>query len=487
MVSIVFYFQVHQPRRIKKYRVFDIGKDHEYFNSDEGNLNNRAIIDKVSEKCYIPTTKLWLKLLDRHEELKLSYSISGVLLEQLEEWREDVLNLFQQLKDTGRVEFLAETYYHSLSFLYSKDEFFKQVNMHKKAIKKYFNYTPKVFRNTELIYNNSIAKAAEVMGFKAVLGEGWHTLLGDRSPNFVYKAKGSNIKVLLRNYQLSDDISFRFSTHYWEEHPLTADKFSHWVNSINGNGTNVNLFMDYETFGEHQWKETGIFDFLEHLPSYLLKHPDNDFKTPSEAVKSYRDVGEIDSDFIVSWADTERDLSAWLGNEMQQTAINSLYSLEEKVISKGEEKIKKDFRLLQTSDHFYYMCTKWFADGDVHKYFNPYDTPYDAFISFMNVLKDMEIILEGVEKKYKKSFPEAPHGKKFYTYDGRELSNVIDLLFFISYCDEEQYEKNVKNFKKWVRDVLFDKEIAGKIKKSKKETIKEVKKIIKERIKKMGD
>ena len=493
MVSISFYFQVHQPRRVRKFTIFDIGRGINYFEGGEGNLNNKAIINKVSEKCYIPATKLWLKLLNEYPELKLSYSISGVLLEQLEEYREDVLNLFQQLKDTKRVEFLAETYHHSLSFLYSKREFVKQVNMHKKAIKKYFNVTPSTFRNTELIYNNSIAKIAELMGFKAILAEGSEHILGDGNPNFVYKAKGTKMKVLLRNYKLSDDISFRFSTHGWEEHPLTADKFALWVSSINGNGTNVNLFMDYETFGEHQWEETGIFKFIEHLPRELLKHPDNNFTTPSELIKKYKPMGELDVERVTSWADTERDLSAWLGNEMQQTAIHTLYSMEDDALSTKNLNARNDWRLLQTSDHFYYMCTKWFADGDVHKYFNPYNSPYEAFITYMNVLRDLHIrISSSPRRKYNDEnyLKEVPYDKRFFTKDGRELKNLVDLVFYLGIVSDDVFSKHVhgrkNDFAKWVNDVIGNKKLAREMRKtkSKKIMLKLVEKEIKELIKK---
>ncbi len=491
MVSISFYFQVHQPRRIRHFTLFDIGKDINYFEGGHGKLDNKAIINKVSEKCYIPATRLWLKLLDEFPELKLSYSISGVLIEQLEEYRPDVLNLFQQLSDTKRVEFLSETYYHSLSFIYSKREFIKQVYLHKKTIKKYFNQTPKIFRNTELIYNNSIAKIAELMGFKGILAEGSEHILGHRNPNFVYKPKGSKISVLLRNYKLSDDISFRFSTPGWAEHPLTADKFAYWVSSINGNGTNVNLFMDYETFGEHQWEETGIFKFLEHLPNELLKHPDNEFATPSELVKKYKPVDELDVERITSWADTERDLSAWLGNEMQQTAINTLYGMEDSAVSSKDNHIKKDFGLLQTSDHFYYMCTKWFADGDVHKYFNPYDSPYEAFINYMNVLRDFHLRLDSSKKiKIKHNFlKEVPPDKKFFTIDGRELSNLIDLAFYLGICKKEHFDYHVKksrnDFADWIENIIGDKKLARAIRKSRtpKSALRELTSRLKELIK----
>jgi len=314
------------------------------------------------------------------------------LLEQLERYSPEVMSTFDALAETGCVEFLAETYYHSLSFLYSRNEFAEQINKHVEAINYFFGQRPRVFRNTELIYNNDLAAMIESMGcFDAIITEGADHILGYRSPNFVYQPKGCNhLKLLLKNYSLSDDIAFRFSNRDWPQWPLTADKFARWVSNVNGNGNIVNLFMDYETFGEHQWEDTGIFDFMRHLPEEVLRHPDNDFKTPSEVIKSYGSADTVDVPHIISWADTERDLSAWLGNAMQSNAIHELYRIEKKIKKTKDEKIIGDWRKLQTSDHFYYMCTKYFADGDVHKYFNPYDSPYDSYINFMNVLDHLQ-------------------------------------------------------------------------------------------------
>ncbi|MBD3355166.1 polysaccharide deacetylase family protein, partial [Candidatus Woesearchaeota archaeon] len=383
MVDVCFYFQVHQPARLKNYSVFEIGKNHDYFDHKK----NRDVLEKVSNKCYIPANNLMLQLIKNHPEFRISYSLSGILLDQLEEYAPEVLQSFQSLADTGNVEILEETYYHSLAFMYSKSEFKKQIALHKKKIKKLFNYTPKIFRNTELIYNNELANYIEKMGYKGILAEGADHVLGWRSPNFVYSPKTtSKIKLLLKNYKLSDDIAFRFSNQGWPEWPLTTGKFTQWVNNINGGGNTVNLFMDYETFGEHQWSSTGIFNFMKNLPKEILKHPDNSFATPSEIVKKFEPLGELDVHHVVSWADMERDLSAWLGNKMQQSAVQKIYALEKTVKRSKDEKLVEDWRKLQTSDHFYYMCTKWFNDGDVHKYFNPYDSPYDAFITYMNIL-----------------------------------------------------------------------------------------------------
>lgn len=408
MPSICFYFQVHQPLRIKKYKVFDVGNDSEYFNDmGDNKTNNKMIMEKVANKSYLPTNKLLLELLNRHPEFKISFSLSGIFLEQIENDFPEVLKSFQDLVKTGRAEILSETYYHSLSFLYSKDEFRKQVEMHRQKVKELFDVDPQVFRNTELIYSNEVAREIEEMGYKGIIAEGADHILDWRSPNFVYRPPGtSKIKLLLKNYKLSDDIAFRFSDKGWESHPLLAETFSSWVSKHNGSGNLINLFMDYETFGEHQWEDTGIFKFLENLPNEVLKHPDNDFITPSEAIDRYDDFGEIDFPHYVSWADQERDLSAWLSNSIQQDSMEKIYSIENKVLETEDDKLIETWRRLQTSDHFYYMCTKFFNDGDVHKYFSPYETPYDAFINYMNAFNDLKIRvnekLTEIEKKRKK-------------------------------------------------------------------------------------
>jgi len=392
MASVCFYFQVHQPFRLRHFTVFD--KNDRYF--DE--YKNASICRKVANKCYLPANRLLLKIIRRFEgRFKIAYSITGVLLEQLLSYAPEVVSTFDALAQTGCVEFLAETYYHSLSFLYSPDEFAEQIEKHCETIESFFGQKPKVFRNTELIYNNDLARYIESMGrFDAIITEGADHILQGRSPNFVYRPKGCDrIKLLLKNYSLSDDIAFRFSNRQWSQWPLTADKFARWVHKVNGNGNVVNLFMDYETFGEHQWEDTGIFNFLKHLPEKILEHPDNDFKTPGEVAGTYDAAGTVDVPHIISWADTERDLSAWLGNPLQSGAIHELYRLERKVKDADDEKLISDWRKLQVSDHFYYMCTKYFADGDVHKYFNPYDSPYDCYINFMNVLDNLQSRCKG--------------------------------------------------------------------------------------------
>ncbi|HRT23565.1 MAG TPA: glycoside hydrolase family 57 protein [Anaerohalosphaeraceae bacterium] len=386
MPSVCFYFQVHQPFRLRHYTVFD--KSGNYF--DE--FKNASICRKVANKCYLPSNRLLLKMIQRYDgRFKVSFSITGVAIEQFKKYCPEVISTFDALAETGCVEFLAETYYHSLSFLYSRNEFFEEVHQHIELMQKMWGQTPRVFRNTELIYNNQLAETLEEMNlFDAVITEGADRILGHRNANFVYRPPNcKHLKLLLKNYSLSDDIAFRFSNRGWEEWPLDAPKFARWIDRINGCGHTVNLFMDYETFGEHQWEETGIFDFMYHLPEYILRHPDNDFKTPSEVVRSYPVMDVIDVPHVISWADMERDLSAWLGNAMQSNALHEVYKMEKLVKQTNDPQIIEDWKKLLTSDHFYYMCTKYFSDGDVHKYFNPYESPYDSYINYMNVLNHL--------------------------------------------------------------------------------------------------
>lgn len=386
MASVCFYFQVHQPFRLRHYTVFD--HTPRYF--DE--FKNASICRKVANKCYLPSNRLLLDIIQRYEgRFKVSYSITGVVLEQFQKYCPEVMSTFDALAETGCVEFLGETYYHSLSFLYSHDEFIEQVNKHTELIRKLYGQTPRIFRNTELIYSNALAETIEKMNrFDGIVTEGADHILGHRNSNFVYRPPNcKRLKLLLKNYSLSDDIAFRFSNRDWPEFPLMADKFAQWINRVNGNGQCVNLFMDYETFGEHQWEDTGIFDFISHLPEEVLKHPDNNFMTPGELVDTYDAVDVVDVPHIISWADTERDLSAWLGNAMQSNALHEIYKIEKLIKQTQNDELIADWRRMQTSDHFYYMCTKYFADGDVHKYFNPYESPYDSYINFMNVLSNL--------------------------------------------------------------------------------------------------
>ncbi len=400
MVSVCFYFQVHQPYRLKNYQVFDIGHKHDYFDHQK----NKEIMEKVTRKCYLPMNNLLLNLIRKHQgAFKISFSLTGTFIDQAMEYAPEVIESFKELAKTGCVEFLDETYYHSLSYLQSKQEFKEQLLKHREIIKKLFGQTPKVFRNTELVYNNELAKFTESLGYNGILAEGADHILGWRTPNFIYTPKTcQTIKLLLKNYKLSDDIAFRFSNKGWKDHPLTCEKFTDWVNQANGNGDLINLFMDYETFGEHQWEDTGIFQFMEHLPTHLLQHPDNNFKTVSEALQSFPPRAELDIHHYISWADVERDLSAWLGNRLQNSAIQKLFELEEAIKKSNNPKLLEDWRKLTTSDHYYYMCTKWFNDGDVHKYFNPYDSPYDCYIAFMNVISDIQLRLKEENKELPK-------------------------------------------------------------------------------------
>lgn len=396
MLSVCPYFHVHQPYRVKRYRVFDIGQGGNYFDEGgENDLNNVRILNKVARKSYLPANATLKQLLKDNAEFQFAFSFSGTVLEQLEEHLPYVLDTFKDLVNTGRVEVLGDTYHHSLAFFYSRPEFERQINLHKDTVRRIFGVTPRVLRNTELSYSNELGLWADKNGYTAILAEGWDPVLGWRSPNYVYRPKGATrAKLLLKNYRLSDDIAFRFGSRDWREWPLTADKFSSWVHAVHGDGNTVNLFMDFETFGEHQWEDTGIFHFLEALPSAIMKHPGTTFKTPSETARAYDAVGEIDVPHVLTWADTDRDLSAWVGNHIQRSAIDAIYALEKAVLATRNSKIIDDWRKLQTSDHFYYMCTKWFADGDVHAYFNPYDTPYDAYVSFMHALTDLKARIE---------------------------------------------------------------------------------------------
>ena len=398
--SIVLYLHVHQPYRIRHYTVFDAAVNHDYFNSEyQSNASNERVLKKVAQKSYLPTNKTLLRLMNKHPEFKLSLSITGTVLEQLELWAPEALRSFQELCATGRVEIVAETYHHSLAFFYSLSEFETQVKMHETIIEKLFNQKPKVFRNTELAYNNELAKWAENNGYKGILAEGWDPILGWRNPNFVYRPAGTkDISLLMKNYQLSDDLAFRFSDKNWSEWPLTSEKYVNWINA-NQQAQNINLFMDYETFGEHQWEDSGIFDFLDHLPAEWLKHEGNDFKTVSEIINESEPVDEIDVPNTITWADTERDLSAWLGNPMQKNSIELLYDLRDNIHKTHDLELIEDWRRLQTSDHFYYMCTKYFNDGDIHAYFSPYDSPYEAHMNFMNAYRDIvyRINQKGIE------------------------------------------------------------------------------------------
>jgi len=398
MKSICLYFQVHQPLRLRRYRFFDIGHDHYYYDD----FTNESIMQKIAEECYLPSNQILLDLIKANKsKFKVSFSITGVALDQFEKYAPGVIESFKALAKTGCVEFLAETYSHSLAALRNKNEFVSQVKAHSMRINDLFGQKPKVFRNTELIYSDEIGKTVSSMGFKAMLTEGAKHILGWKSPNYLYcNALNPKLKILMRNYTLSDDITFRFSSEGWKEWPLTADKFATWMSEFNEKEDLVNIFMDYETFGEHQKKESGIFEFLKSIPKAILDSKQYKFATPSEATEEYQPIAVAHVPNVISWADEERDLSAWLGNDLQDEAFSKLYELEEDVLNLNDERILKDWNYLQSSDHFYYMCTKFFSDGDVHSYFNPYNSPYDAFINYMNVLSDFKIRIKELKNQY---------------------------------------------------------------------------------------
>lgn len=389
MKSICFYFQVHQPFRLRTYRFFDIGRNHFYY--DE--YFNRMIMRRIAEKSYLPMNAILLEQIKEFgAKFKVSFSISGIAIEQMELYAPEALDSFRALVNTGQVEILAETYAHSLSSLKNPEEFKLQVAAHTAKIQEVFGVTPTSFRNTELIYSDTIGAQVADMGFKVMLTEGAKHVLGWKSPNYMYvNAINPKLKVLLRNFRMSDDIAFRFSQQSWPEWPVTAEKFVGWLNNISPKEDVLNIFLDYETFGEHQWASTGIFEFMKKLPATILSNTNYNFATPSELAEKLQPVSAINVPYPISWADEERDLTAWRGNNMQDEAFERLYDLADRVNQSDDEDLKRDWNYLQSSDHFYYICTKWFSDGDVHKYFNHYPSPYEAYINYMNVLADFTI------------------------------------------------------------------------------------------------
>lgn len=393
--AIALYLHVHQPWRVRDYSVFDTAQQHTYFDdSSATDRNNERVFLKVADKSYRPMNALLQKLLNENPEFRLSLSITGTFIEQARAYAPDVLESFQALVRTGRVEIVAETYHHSLAFFHSLPEFERQVAQHRDLIESTFGVTPTAFRNTELAYNDELAAWADGAGYKAILAEGWDPVLAGRTPNKVYRPIGTeNLRLLTKNYRLSDDIAFRFGNKAWEQYPLHADAYEQWVERSLDDGDVVNLFMDYETFGEHQWEDTGIFTFFERFVSDWSHRSERRFVTVTEAAGLFEPAGEISMPHTVTWADSERDLTAWLGNAMQHEAMRHIYALEDDILRSHDEKLVADWRNLQTSDHSYYMCTKWFKDGDVHAYFSPYDSPYDAFLYYMNVLRDLRFRL----------------------------------------------------------------------------------------------
>ena len=387
--NICIYFQAHQPNRLKTYTFFDIGRDPFY----EADDLNRDVLNKVSEKCYVPATKMLLGLIEQHPEFRITFSLSGVFIEQAEHHRPDVVALFQELAATRNIEFLSETYYHSLCFRQSGNEFKRQVKLHEEKLKNVFGIErPRVFRHTELIYFNELAAVVEELGYDGMMAEGVPEILAGRSPNGVYHAPNvKSLKTLTRNCRLSDDIAFRFGNPNWSEHPLTATKYAQWI--AKESGEVVNAFIDYETIGEHKWAETGIFDFWSALPE-AMGQAGVRFVTPSQVIEICSDLGTYDAHKPTSWADSAKDLSAWKGNEMQTEATKKILNLESKVKAIDDPDLLHQWSKMQTSDHFYYMCTKADADGEVHSYFSPYPSPYEGYIYFMNALSDLQICVD---------------------------------------------------------------------------------------------
>lgn len=392
--AVCLYFQVHQPFRLRRYRFFEMGHEHYYYDD----FMNESILRKIANNCYLPANRILLDLIHKHKgKFRVTFSLTGIVIDQFRLYAPEVLASFRELAGTGCVEFLAETNSHSLASLMSRERYELQVKVHSDKMKEYIGYEPTSIRNTELIYSDEIGSWMAELGYKAVVTEGAKHILGWKSPNYLYcNAINPRLKVLLRNYTLSDDIAFRFSNKGWSSYPLTAEKYASWIKGLASASELVNIFMDYETFGEHQKKETGIFDFLKHMPDMIIKKTPFNFMTVSEVADAYQPVSLLHVPSPISWADEERDLTAWMGNELQTAAVNKLYSLSDRVGKCNNDQLIRDWVYLQSSDHFYYMSTKFFSDGAVHAYFNPYENPYQAFMNYMNVLSDFEIRLNTV-------------------------------------------------------------------------------------------
>ncbi|MEM3565851.1 MAG: DUF5752 family protein [Candidatus Bathyarchaeia archaeon] len=475
LTDIVFVFEVHQPHRLRKNyfwenKLFKRLEKVELFNYYFNHELDREIFERACKKCYFPSNQILLDLIDEHKrekkQVKVSFSVSGTFLEQCEMFNKDLLESFKQLAETGCVEFLNQTYYHSLASLYPKKEFIEQIKMHRQAVRDLLGCTPRVFENTELIYNNAIAKTAEELGFSGIFTEGTEKILHDKSPNYLYKPKGCRkIKVLLRNYKLTDDIGFRFSARWWSEWPLTADKYASWLAATPGNC--INIFPDYETFGEHQWPETGIHEFLRHLPREILKWGHLRMATPSEVVEKYETVGEIDVPELggtVSWADLERDASCWLGNTLQWAYYTSVRRLEPIVKESEDKDFLRIWRYFQTSDHLYYMFTAGGAPGEVHSYFSPFSTPADAYVTAQAAILDFENRLRLATITANEPF-------LFYKGVGEEnytgviawsLRGLIKALQKVEVKSLE-FHNSRGDFERWARHSLHDKVLAEKL------------------------
>lgn len=399
MRTICLYFHVHQPFRLKRYRFFDIGKEHYYFDD----FTNENIVRKVADACYLPANEILRKLFSQYgSKFKVSFSISGTALDQFAMYAPEVLESFQALAKTGCIEFVGETYSHTLASLLNEEEFKEDVLLHSKKIEEYFGSKPKTFSNSEMIYSDHIGAVIAQLGFKTMLTEGAKHILGWKSPNYLYcNALNPKLKVLMRNFKLSDDLDFRFSDRSWPEFPLTTEKFVNWLNKVDSKEETINLFLNYGTFGERHSKDSGILDFLQYFPKTVFSMSDFSFSTPSEISKTLQPISAVNVNYPISWADEEKDTTRWLGNDLQQEACHKLYELAPLVNQSTDPIIHQDWKYLQTSDHFFYMCTKFFSDGDFHQQLNPYNSPYDAFINYMNILSDFRLRLESTEGQKK--------------------------------------------------------------------------------------
>lgn len=476
MTDVVFVFEVHQPHRLRR-NLFWEGKIFKRLTKDQlfdyyfNNEVDREIFRRASRKCYFPSNQIILDVIDRHKrqhkQAKFSFSVSGVFLEQCEMFDKDLLETFKQLAASGRVEFLNQTYYHSIASLYpEKEEFIEQATMHKQTVKDLLGYTPRVFENTELLYNNTIAKTVESMGYRGIYTEGVEKILGEKSPNFIYTPKGAkNIRVLLRNYKLTDDVGFRFSARWWPEWPLTSDKYAKWLATTKGEV--INIFPDYETFGEHHWPETGIHSFLQHLPDELFKYDHLTMVTPSEVVDKHVSAGEIDvpeTEGTVSWADVQRDQTGWLGNVMQWAYYTTLRRLEPIIKEADDPELLRLWRDFQISDHLYYMFTAGGGPGEVHSYFSPFESPMDAFVVAQTLLNDFEARVRiGLLVANEPFLFYTGVGKKYYT--GTMAWSLKGFIKALQNVDAKAIEFHVANgdFESWAQYSLKDQKLATKI------------------------
>jgi alpha-amylase len=478
LTDIVLVFEVHQPHRLRKdffweNKQFKRTKKKELFDYYFDRAANEEIFTRACNKCYFPSNQILLDLIDKYKgekrQVKVSFSISGIFLEQCEMFSQDLLESFKQLSRTGCVEFLGQTYYHSLASLFPvREEFIEQAKMHQQTMQDLLGSTSKVFENTELLYNNAIAKTVENLGYTGTFTEGVERILHGKSPNYLYRAKGcEKIKILLRNYKLTDDIGFRFSARWWSEWPLTADKYASWLAGTPGHC--INIFPDYETFGEHHWPETGIHDFLRHLPGEILKWWHLHMATPSEVVEKYGTGEEIDVPELggtVSWADLERDASCWLGNTMQWAYYTNVRKLEPLVKETNDKELLEMWRYFQTSDHLYYMFTAGGGPGEVHSYFSPFNTPADAFVTSQAAILDFE-------NRVRLATAAANEPFLFSTADGKEyftgmtawsLKGFAKLLQKVSMKSLEFHNKR-GDFEKWAVNSLRDKTLSERLKK----------------------